>query len=119
MFRRAAINCAFLKRVSKSGYQPAAYGASTAWVPPGIIKLAAGEFRSEFGFHLQEMGSISSMVIDEDGDPLGGVQVMTMTPGFSRQKRTLLPGLGTATDANGRYRLGLQPGRYVVVVTHY
>jgi hypothetical protein len=106
-------------RASKSGYQPAAYGASTPRVPPGIIKLAAGEFRSEFAFHLQEMGSISGMVIDEDGDPLGGVQVMAMTPGFRRQKRTLLPGPGTATDASGRYRLGLQPGRYVVVVTHY
>jgi hypothetical protein len=106
-------------RASKSGYQPAAYGASTARVPPGIIKLAVGEFRSEFIFHLQEMGSISGMVIDEDGDPLGGVQVMAMTPGFRRRKRTLLPGPGTATDSSGRYRLGLLPGRYVVVVTHY
>ena len=90
-----------------------------ARVPPGIIKLAAGEFRSELAFHLEELGSISGMVIDEDGDPLGGVQVMAMTPGFRRQKRTLLPGPGTATDASGRYRLGLQPGRYVVAVTDY
>ena len=59
------------------------------------------------------------MVLDEDGDPLGGVQVRAMTPGFQRRKRTLLPGPGTATDSSGRYRLGLPPGRYVVVVTHH
>jgi hypothetical protein len=46
-------------RASKEGYQPAMYGAKTARVPAEIIKLAAGEFRTEFIFHLQAMSSIS------------------------------------------------------------
>src|ERR1700730_15946610 len=73
-------------RGSKDGYQPAAYGAKTARNPAEIIKLAAGEFRTEFIFHLQGISSISGVVVDEDGDPLGGVQVTSMTPGFQRRK---------------------------------
>jgi len=106
-------------RASKSGYEPAFYGSKTARVPPEIIRLAADEVRTDFIFHLQGMSWLSGMVLDEDGDPLGGVQVRAMTPGFQRRKRTLLPGPGTATDSSGRYRLGLPPGRYVVVVTHH
>ena len=106
-------------RASKDGYQPAAYGAKTARVPSEIIKLVAGEFRTEFIFHLQAMSSISGVVVDEDGDPLGGVQVMAMAPGFQRRRRTILPGPGTTTDSSGRYSLGLPPGRYVVVAAHY
>lgn len=104
-------------RASKSGYEPAVYGSKTARIPAGIIKLGAGEVRSDFTFHLLRMSSISGMVVDEDGDPVGGVQIMAMTPGFKRQKRALLPGPSTITDTNGRYQLAVDPGQYVVAAS--
>jgi hypothetical protein len=104
-------------RAAKDTYQMTVYGSKTPSRPAAIIQLANGEARSDFIFRLQLMSSISGIVLDDDGDPLAGVQVMTMTPGFQRQKRRLLPGPGTMTDSNGRYRLsGLAPGRYALVV---
>jgi hypothetical protein len=102
-------------RATKTDYQPAVYGAETARVPPGIIKLAAGESRTEFILHLRGMSSISGVVVDDDGDPLAGVRITAMRLGFRRQKRTLLGGPGTVTDASGRYSMNVFPGRYVVV----
>jgi hypothetical protein len=104
-------------RAAKDTYQMTVYGAKTPGRPAAIIQLADGEVRSDFIFRLQLMSSISGTVLDDDGDPLAGVQVMVMTPGFQRQKRKLLPGPGTMTDSNGHYRVsGLAPGRYALVV---
>jgi hypothetical protein len=105
-------------RAAKDGYQSAAYGADTFRRPPAVIQLAAGQSRNDFTLRLQLMNSITGVVLDEDGDPLAGVQVMAMTPGFLRQKRRLLPGPSAMTDATGHYRLsGLTPGRYAVAAT--
>jgi protocatechuate 3,4-dioxygenase beta subunit len=102
-------------RAAKDGYQMAAYGAESSRRPPATIDLAAGEQRNNIVLHLPRASSISGVVLDEDGDPVSGLQVMAMTPGFSRQKRQLLPGMGTVTDSNGHYRLaGIPPGRYMI-----
>src|SRR6266853_3660016 len=106
-------------RAMRDGYQGTAYGADTFRRPPAVIQLAAGQFRNDFIFRLQLMNSMTGVVLDEDGDPIAGVQVMAMTPGFQRQKRRLLPGPNAMTDATGHYRLnGLAPGRYAVAATH-
>jgi protocatechuate 3,4-dioxygenase beta subunit len=103
-------------RASKDTYQISLYGAKTPGRPGAIIQLADGEARSDFIFRLQLMCAISGIVLDDDGEPLAGVFVSAMTPGFQRQKRTLLPGPGAITDVNGRYRIsGLVPVGYVVV----
>jgi hypothetical protein len=104
-------------RVTKDGYQPAANGEVNPRRPPAIIQLAAGEARTDFIFRLQSVGSISGVVLDEDSEPLQGVQVQVMRPEFRRGKRRLVSGPGTITDGNGRYRLsGLVGGQYAVVV---
>src|ERR1700680_1600912 len=76
-------------RASKSGYEPAFYGSKTARVPPEIIRLAAGEFRTDFIFHLQGMSWLSGMVLDEDGDPLGGVPGIGYLPNQLWKPRAL------------------------------
>jgi hypothetical protein len=102
-------------RVTKDGYQPAANGAGNSRRPPAIIQLAAGETRSDFIFHLQLISSISGVVLDEDGDPLSGVQVQVMRPDFQRGKRKLMPGPMAMTVSNGHYRLsGLVGGQYAL-----
>jgi hypothetical protein len=102
-------------RVTKDGYQPAANGEVNPRRPPAIIQLAAGEARTDFIFRLQLISSISGVVLDEDGDPLSGVQVLVMRPDFQRGKRKLMPGPMAMTDSNGRYRLsGLVGGQYAM-----
>ena len=104
-------------RARKDGYQFLVYGAKTLASPAGTIQLAAGEVRSDIVFRLQLTSSISGVVVGDDGEPVGQVQVMAMTPGFERQKRKLLGGPGAMTDSDGRYRLtGLLPGRYAIAV---
>lgn len=105
-------------RTTKDGYQPAAYGARNPNQPSAIIRLAAGESRSDLVFHLQIVGSISGVVLDEDGDPIQGVEVMVKKPDFQHGKRRLVSGPATMTDSNGHYRLsGLVGGQYAVVAT--
>jgi hypothetical protein len=105
-------------RVTKDGYQPAANGEVNPRRPPAIIQLAAGEARTDFIFRLQLISSISGVVLDEDGDPLPGVEVLVMRPDFQRGKRRLMPGPMATTDSNGRYRLsGLVGGQYAVAAT--
>ena len=102
-------------RAVKDGYQGAAYGAETSRRAPATIQLAAGQVRSDFVLRFQLVGSISGVVLDEDGDPLSGVEVRVLRPDFQRGKRTLLPGPMTVTDSNGHYLVsGLAGGKYVV-----
>jgi hypothetical protein len=105
-------------RATKDGFQPAFYGAGNTRRPPAIIQLAAGDSRSDFILRLQLISSINGVVLDEDGEPLAGVMVQVMRPGFQRGKRRLVLGPGGMTDSNGHYRLsGLVGGQYVVAVT--
>jgi hypothetical protein len=104
-------------RGTKDGYQPAAYGARNPGGPPATIQLAASESRSDVIFHLKLISSISGVVLDEDGDPLPGIQVMVLRPEFRRGKRKLMPGQMAITDSTGHYHLsGLLGGPFAVAV---
>ena len=106
--------------VKKEGYLAAAYGAESFRRPPATIQLAAGQFRNDFVFRLRPMTSITGVVLDDDGDPLPGVQVMAMRSAFRRQKRRLLAGQVTTTDSGGRYRFAnVAPGQYAVVANDW
>src|SRR6266545_4245327 len=104
-------------RAHKTGYQPVAFGSETPYQPGAILTLAAGENRGGVAMRLRHFGAISGMVLDEDGDPVAGVQVSALAPGFQRRKRTLLPRSAATTDSRGRYWLSTLPaGRYAVMV---
>lgn len=103
-------------RVSKTGYQTTAFGSDAPRRPPTVIQLGAGETRGDFVFRLQPVTSILGSVTDQDGDPVGGVQVSAMRWGWRRQKRALLRGPSTRSDGSGRYRLtGLPAGQFVIL----
>ncbi len=106
-------------RVNKYGFETAAYGADSPRRPPATIQLAAGEIRTDFVFRMQQVTSISGVVVDEQGDPIRSVIVSAMRQGWQRGKRQLLPGPGASSDSNGHYRIsGIAPGRYVIVATN-
>jgi hypothetical protein len=105
-------------RVTRDGYQPAAYNsAANPNRPPEIIQLAAGEVRSNLILQMKLISSISGVVLDEDGDPLPGVQVVAMKPAFQRGRRKMMEGPMAMTDSTGHYHLsGLVGGQYAVAV---
>lgn len=103
-------------RVTRDGYQPAAYSGRGPGGAPATIQLAASESRSDLIVRLKLISSISGVVMDEDGDPVPGIQMQAMKPAYQRGKRKLVPGPSAITDKDGRYRLsGLVGGQYTVV----
>jgi hypothetical protein len=106
-------------RVTRDGYQPAAYNsAGNPNRPPETIQLAASESRSGLILHMKLISSISGVVLDEDGDPLPNVQVVVMKPAFQRGRRKLIQGPMAMTDSTGHYHLsGLVGGQYAVAAS--
>lgn len=102
-------------RVTKTGYQAAAYGSDSPRRPPGVIQLAAGEIRNDLVFRLQVMSTVTGTVTDENGDSVSNVQIIAMRPGWQRGQRQLLGAGGGMSDRNGHYRLSLPEGSYVVM----
>jgi len=101
--------------VTKTGYLAAAYGSDSLRRPPGVISLAAGEVRNDLLFRLRVESSISGTVTDGDGDPLANIQILAMRPGWQRGQRQFIGAGGVGSDRNGRYRLNLPEGTYLVM----
>ena len=97
------------------GYLRASYGAETANHPPGIITLHAGEKR-DFVLRLEALGSVSGVVVDEEGDPLPGVTISLWMQFFWRGKPRFFERNTVNSDDRGLYRIsGVVGGRYIVM----
>ncbi len=66
-------------------------------------------------------GAISGRVVDQAGEPVGGIEVRTLRPREVNGRVDYLPiGQAVVTGADGRYRAaGRAPGDYIVVVAAY
>lgn len=106
-------------RVSREGFEQAAYGGRGPNRPGKIITLSAGEARSDIAIGIEALSAISGVVLDAEGDPLTGAQVMLFHTVFQRGKPRLVSRNSTQTDERGEYRIfGLAPGRYYVMAKH-
>ena len=101
---------------SQDGFQNSGSGAETRSQFADIIHLAVGENRTGLSCRLSPLSTVSGIVFNDAGDPLPGAQIQILTPHYERRKRTLLyQGIGTFTDAEGRYRISdILPGKYLV-----
>jgi len=79
------------------------------------IAVAAKRQVTGVTMELTPLGVIAGKVLDDDGEPLRGVQVQAVASDYSRGvRRYLTANMGT-TDDRGQFRLiDLQPGRYFV-----
>jgi protocatechuate 3,4-dioxygenase beta subunit len=98
----------------KAGFVRQAYGVRGSSGTGTVLSLEPGQHLKDLVFKLTPQGVISGRVLDEDGDPVQGVQVMAMRWAYQRGKRQLVPAGGSgSTNDQGEYRIAtLSPGRY-------
>jgi hypothetical protein len=102
----------------RQGFLRQNWGARKYSGGSGTVVVGDGQTVKQIDFRLMPQGVITGKVLDEDGEPMAGVQV--------RAQRTLMRNgqriTNTLANANtsdiGEYRLPeLKPGRYSVVAT--
>ncbi len=100
----------------KDGYQDSRFGRESNMTLGSTIVLKTGETRNNLVIRLQHFSTISGTVTDEDGDPISGAQVLCLFAQFRHGVRRLSGWQNTQTDAQGRYKVNVQPGKYAVSV---
>ena len=102
--------------VSHDGYVTKSYGPEGE--QEATLTLAAGQKMEELIFRLQKCAVITGRVVDEDGDPVPGADVVAVQRKPYRGKERSLPSGYTPTNDLGEYRVfDLLPGRYFVCAT--
>ena len=80
-----------------------------------LFSLTAGQKLSGVVLRLTPSAAVSGRIVDEDGDPLAGVQVQLLRITYSTGQKglTTADAPPAATDDRGIYRIaGVTPGRY-------
>jgi protocatechuate 3,4-dioxygenase beta subunit len=86
-------------------------GRKPSWLPH--LTLASGEEKRDIVIRLMPLGVITGRILDEDGDPIRGVQVQAMVYQYTAAGRQLAPRGSGMSDDLGAYRIyEVQPGRY-------
>jgi hypothetical protein len=102
-------------RGDRAGFLMTNYGAKGPNQAGTMITLRAGQEMTDLNLGLRPQGVITGRVVDEDGDPVIGIQVQGMQQTWFRGKSLLMPVGGASTNDLGEFRLGsLVPGKYLV-----
>jgi protocatechuate 3,4-dioxygenase beta subunit len=81
--------------------------------------LDRGKNLKEITFRLTPHGVITGHILDEDGDPVSGVQVQVARSGYSQGRKQLMFSGGASTNDLGEYRIfGIAPGKYFLSATY-
>jgi hypothetical protein len=107
---------------SRSGYLRLEYGQRRPLEQARPIEVGARQTVENADFVLPRMGVITGRVLDDAGEPMSGVVVWAMRPGYVEGRRQMIvaeTGNGfQGTDDTGQYRLAnLTPGAYYVRAT--
>lgn len=101
--------------VEKAGFVTTRYGARSNNSPGTQLVLTEGMELKGLAIKMTPQGVIAGKVLDQDGDPLTGVQVQAMRYAYQRGRKQLVQSGSAVTNDLGEYRLGnLAPGRYYV-----
>src|ERR1039457_2239687 len=99
--------------VSHTGSLNGQYNARRPDGPGTPIELARGQKTTGVDFRLTPHGIIAGHMLDEDGDPLQGVQIQLMRMTYNRGRKQLQQYNGSNSNDLGEYRIsGIQPGKY-------
>ena len=103
----------------RTGYVRTEYGSKSGMAGGTIVKLDPGQTLTDLKMQLIPQVKISGIVVDEDGDPVAGmdVQALGRFPISGGKVRYFPMGQGK-TDDTGAYRIAnLMPGKYYVAAT--
>jgi protocatechuate 3,4-dioxygenase beta subunit len=106
---------AYRLQVTRNGYVAGEYGARGPSKSGTVLTLSAGQQAKDLTVKLTPHGVIAGRVLDEDGDPMAGMMVQLLKPGYSGGKKQLSTAGSGSTNDLGEYRIfGLAPGKYYV-----
>lgn len=104
---------------SRLGYVTSGYGQRKPYDPGATLTLRAGQVVKDLLFRLIPAAVISGRIMDEDAEPLPGVNVSALREVYDQGKRELGTRAMAETNDLGEYRLyGLAPGRYFISVVY-
>lgn len=107
-------NGAYVISVQKRGYTSA---TRSDWSSGQVnFKVSSGQSPAPLTVRLVRQAILSGRVVDEDGEPMQGVEVSLSRQRFvPNQGRAWMPMGGNTTDDRGAFRLfGLMPGTYLL-----
>ena len=97
----------------RNGFADLAYGSRGAGSPGTQLTLTKGQKMKDLLLRMIPQGVVTGRAVDEDGEPLGRVQVQFLRPMYTNGRKTLSGSVTASTDDRGEYRaFGLAPGKY-------
>jgi protocatechuate 3,4-dioxygenase beta subunit len=106
-------------RVMRTGFVAMDYGARGPSRTGTILSLDRGARLKEIDFRLTPHAVLTGRVVDEDGDPVAGVQVQLGRMAYFQGRRQFSYAGGASTDDRGEYRMfGVAPGKYYLTATY-
>ena len=104
--------------VDRANYLDMQYGQDQPDKPGAILSLAPGQKMTDLLFRLHRTAVIAGRVLDQDGDPVRGAEVVAAARTMVRGKPKIEPSEGISTNDLGEYRVAdLAPGRYLVLAS--
>src|ERR1035441_9581569 len=102
----------------RNGFIVTQYGSRGPGKAGTPLTLEAGQKSSDLALRLTPHGVIAGRVLDEEGDPVSGVDVQVMRLQYMQGRKQMARAGGGSTNDLGEYRaFGLAPGRYYVSAT--
>jgi hypothetical protein len=101
----------------RTGYLNTEYGAKSVGQRGSTITLRPAQQLTNINLALTPQAVISGKVVDQDGDPVEGVQVQLVGEMWQRGKLRHMMQNGANTNDLGEYRIAnIRPGKYYLVV---
>jgi len=104
--------------VARTGYVDADFGSRDYLTSGTPFTLSVRQRKSDINVRMTPNAVVTGKVVDEDGEPMQGLQVEAMRYRYSNGNKQLAGYAQATSNDIGEYRLsGLPPGRYFIVVT--
>jgi protocatechuate 3,4-dioxygenase beta subunit len=102
----------------RSGFIATQYGSRAPNKAGTLLTLEPGQKSSDLAMRLTPHGVIAGRVLDEEGEPVSGVDVQVSRQQYMQGRKQMSRSGGASTNDLGEYRVfGLAPGHYYVSAT--
>lgn len=115
-FRFADVHPGLYKLIAdKAGFLAGQYGQAQSQDDGSLLKINAGDRMHDVTLRLFPAGAISGQILDAEGDPVPGEDVILWARHRRQKSAPFSPADSITSDSHGEYRFdGLMPGNYFV-----